>query len=478
MDPVTALGLVSSLITIIETGWKAVKLFRDIQQHGTSISNVERDNLAKLISSHTAVLSVSIRDCGEATSKEDREFLQISEDCRALAVSLGLEIQKLRDSKKPAWLLTVATVIKSRKIGEIESQLKKNSALIDSIIVKRLGSQSVLLLRHNDKIDSQMRCVLEAISRGHDTVDELRREMRHDIEKVSDAIIQHQQLTSVEMKDRFEALNLETQGYIAHQHQTTLAEAARTAQLKALLDSLYFPEIFAREQAIKEAEEMSCSFIFRAVMTSNRDVDESGESAFSTWLAQDEPVFWMTGKAGTGKSVIMKYAFRHEETSKRLLRWATESATAVSGAHLSDVSMRVVVLRHFFWKPGSHLQRSMLGLVRSFLWQLLEQQDSIDTTLLKSQLPSQPAVHHVDDWVVSRAVGLFQHALASLPTAVYIYIVIDALDECTDDKIEVQNFLHFLASCPRVKLCLSSRPAEFPVKLPRLIDFLLRFAPS
>lgn len=474
MDPVTVLGLVSSLITVVDSGWKAVKLFRDVQKHGTSSANVDRDNLAKLIRNNTAALSACIRDCGQPHSSEDRQFLKVSEDCMALGASLESEIQKLRNSKKPAWLLAVATAIKSREIGKIEAQLRQSSAIIDSVIVKRLGSQSILQLRHNEKLDANMRRVLEALSSGHRTVEELRLRMRDDVEKATESIIQHQRLTALEMTERIKVLNLETHDFIAHQHTTALVETARTARASAFIDSLHFQEIFAREQAIKEADDVSCSFIFTTSLVSGGTVDEAGESSFSKWLAQDEPVFWMTGKAGTGKSVVMKYAFRHEKTSERLLRWAAQSATAASSAQLSESSASVVVLRYFFWKPGSYLQRSILGLARSLLWQLLQQYPGpVDKALPQSQLPLQAAAYQVQNWAASQVAGFLQQALASLPGTVHTYIVIDALDECTDDKGEVQSFIHFLASCVRVKLCISSRPEEFPVRLSRTVSVSL-----
>lgn len=122
-----------------------------------------------------------------------------------------------------------------------------------------------------------------------------------------------------------------------------------------ILASLRFPTISHREESICEAHQRTCSWIFKK---SQQDaVDTRPWSNFVEWLANDGDIYWINGKAGSGKSTLMKYIYQHKDTMQHLRSWA------------GDAELQVA--RFYFWNGGSQDQRSHTGLLRSLLYEIL-----------------------------------------------------------------------------------------------------------
>lgn len=121
--------------------------------------------------------------------------------------------------------------------------------------------------------------------------------------------------------------------------------------LAEILDALYFDSIHDREDRIDEAYGQTCEWILTA-----KDDDQLG-SPFYDWLTSTDSIFWISGKAGSGKSTLMKYAYRSERTRQELEDWT-------QGADLLLASV-------FLFEGGSHIQKSREGILRSVLYQIL-----------------------------------------------------------------------------------------------------------
>jgi chromosomal replication initiation ATPase DnaA len=72
-----------------------------------------------------------------------------------------------------------------------------------------------------------------------------------------------------------------------------------------------------------------------------------------------EKPFFINGKAGSGKSTLMKFICDDARTKNALKRWA--------GAN------ELVTLQFFFWNLGTNVQKSHAGLLRGLLHAALEQ---------------------------------------------------------------------------------------------------------
>lgn len=75
----------------------------------------------------------------------------------------------------------------------------------------------------------------------------------------------------------------------------------------SLLQSLSFDTMKHRSETIAEAHQETFEWIFS-------DSEFRPWSNFREWLQSDNGLYWLSGKAGSGKSTLMKYIVGHEET--------------------------------------------------------------------------------------------------------------------------------------------------------------------
>jgi hypothetical protein len=113
-----------------------------------------------------------------------------------------------------------------------------------------------------------------------------------------------------------------------------------------------------RYERIVEAYPIIFEWVFR-----DPTVDQLPWSSFSDWLKTGNGVYWINGKAGSGKSTLMKYIFDSRRTRKELATWANTPET--------DDDRPLCFVTFFFWNSGTPEQKSQMGLLRSLLYQVL-----------------------------------------------------------------------------------------------------------
>ncbi|CAH0052261.1 unnamed protein product [Clonostachys solani] len=112
----------------------------------------------------------------------------------------------------------------------------------------------------------------------------------------------------------------------------------------SVLSQLQFRRMHAREAEVKDAYAKTCSWIFE-------------QTEFSEWLEEGQGIYWISGKAGCGKSTLMKLVVGDPRTLIALRRWCAQSSLHVES--------------YFFWFGGSELQKNQEGLLRSLLHGIL-----------------------------------------------------------------------------------------------------------
>ena len=109
--------------------------------------------------------------------------------------------------------------------------------------------------------------------------------------------------------------------------------------------------MFARQESISTAARNTYQWV----------LDESYQGPwdnFPEWLRSDRPVYWVSGKPGSGKSTLMNYIWteRKEDLEKNLLHWSTDHTLVVASV--------------FFWANGSsEMQKSANGFLRALIHQ-------------------------------------------------------------------------------------------------------------
>lgn len=226
-----------------------------------------------------------------------------------------------------------------------------------------------------------------------------------------------------------------------------------------LLALLAFEGMEDRYGRIVEAYEKTFQWIFQDAdsepLEESREnhwggpLDESMEEArwisFTHWLNSNSSLYWITGKAGSGKSTLIKYVAQDLRTLEYLKRW-------VSGGTLVTAS-------YFFWNSGTSMQMSQQGLLQSLLHQILSSYPAITSSLL----PARWEAHYLfgDDpnpFTESELRQAFTLLKKVDPSVAKFCLFIDGLDEFDGDHGKLVDFIKDLSEYPNIKLCVSSRP--------------------
>jgi hypothetical protein len=205
--------------------------------------------------------------------------------------------------------------------------------------------------------------------------------LRDDVLKSMESKIQDSnQSLSLELSDQLRVIK-----DIRNSVDTLLAPFAAPSPEMRVLKQLYFNAIYSREDRMEKAGSGTFEWILREDSSdneqntkSNEDDDEiddnelvklvedtkkiqsESRTAFLTWLREENRIFHISGKAGSGKSTLMKFLVDHPRTRVELKKWAE--------------GKQLIFAHFFFWRSGvDALQRSLLGLYRSILFEVLKQ---------------------------------------------------------------------------------------------------------
>jgi hypothetical protein len=171
------------------------------------------------------------------------------------------------------------------------------------------------------------------------------------------------------------------------------------------------------------------------------------------WLEQNHGIYWVNGKAGSGKSTFMKHLYDDTRTRKCLKTWAGNAPLCVA--------------TFFFWNSGSREQKSQIGLLRSLLFQLFSQRPNLIPIVLP-ELWAKTYSNAVNEMYPGEDFARFwslQQLMVTLRTLIHqegiplkIFFMIDGLDEFDGDHEELANLFREITKAPHIKMCLSSRP--------------------
>lgn len=210
-------------------------------------------------------------------------------------------------------------------------------------------------------------------------------------------------------------------------------QAFHRSRVEAILKGLRFEHIRERESRVATAYKATFHWVF----------DQNSPVNLGAWLRTGNGTYWIEGKAGSGKSTLMKYLLQHEETTGSLQQWANGKELFIGS--------------HFFWIMGSNLQKSQIGLLRTMLFQLLKRHPDLVPVACPDRL-SPKNFDHLESWTMEALVQSFRLLLSYKHLAVRMCFFIDGLDEYSGIHTDLVDLLDSFAKSDCIKICVSSRP--------------------
>lgn len=163
--------------------------------------------------------------------------------------------------------------------------------------------------------------------------------------------------------------NVEVNDGILHMGDnfTYVLPSHETAHHQTLLNSLHSSDMHDRISAISPGHGRSFEWLFET------DVDSGRFNRFACWLSSENGFFLVEGKAGSGKSTLMRSLYDSKRTR-----------TLLAGA---DCRGPPIVLIHSFWLAGNEIQRTFTGMLRTLCWQALRACPVTYSSISRLQVP-------------------------------------------------------------------------------------------
>ena len=231
---------------------------------------------------------------------------------------------------------------------------------------------------------------------------------------------------------------------------------------KIFLDRLRYPDMEDRKDRIVQAYEKTFRWIFQ-----DDPSQQNRWSNFREWLESDSQIYWITGKAGSGKSTLIKYICQ-EENCHAL---SSADSLTVEGADMQGLSRctkylkkwagdsRVITAAFFFWNSGVRYQKSQRGLLLSLLYPILQEIPTI-IPFVSPRSWEVMCLFNGDgrEWTEAELHQMLRTAVKEVSKTMKLCFFVDGLDEFDGQHQDLICLFRDLIEHPNVKVCVSSRP--------------------
>ena len=257
------------------------------------------------------------------------------------------------------------------------------------------------------------------------------------LEKLEDA--HRMKLQDVNDRDQIRSLQL---SQLSSNLENLKEMGERSATEFRLLESLRYQRMEARQEKIADTHAQTFEWIFDPHTCSSRLPSKDN---FVEWLDNGNDIFWITGKAGSGKSTLMKFLSHHKSSTSALQRWADEK--------------ELVTAAFYFWNAGNELQKSQEGLLQSLLHGILSQCPKIIPQVLPKRWEQCTRTQSTScHWTRAELLNAFAELSHQCTLNKRFCFFMDGLDEYDGDHSEVVDLVQGFAKSKDIKVCLSSRP--------------------
>ncbi|KAK3321261.1 hypothetical protein B0T19DRAFT_445026 [Cercophora scortea] len=492
LEPLVAFSLACGVFQVLSFTGDIYKVYKSLVQTGkpgttTSLDASSFENMLK-------VFEDIEKQAGQASrplTEQDNELLKIATECKNTAVDLKAKIDKLlgpasiTGSRLKSAVQAIKIVIKRdqrKQLKVVEETLRQHQNILETRLLFQFCTKSdAIKLQQDDRfnaLDSTLRNFILALAEGETEMTKLltqestaiKAHVTTEVDKSRDVITDQLRFEAGATRDHI------SQG-LEELKTSTAITAQDEAKHKQLLGSLKYPAMNDRRNQLVHRHDKTFEWIFTGALATkvhtciplgiDQDQDSDSDKApdsdsdsdsiygqsqcrmidasvqFQGWLdSPDQPLFWISGKAGSGKSTLMKFLIDDEQTLQHLGHSSTGKA---------------VILSHFLWSAGQPLEASIKGMLCSLLHQLLASDRGLAAVVMH-EMPIVSMKESCSDWSVSELekIALLAFGHSSGPLCMFL----DGLDEVSpsDGQRRLLDLLERFQAVPRVKICVSSRP--------------------
>ncbi|KAK4220645.1 hypothetical protein QBC38DRAFT_175641 [Podospora fimiseda] len=469
MEPLTALGLAAAVVQFTDFGVRilteSIRVYHSLD--GQTLEHVQLSRVSQDLSELAGKIqenATNLPEPGRPLRSTEQIFVRLAEQCQDISNQLNNILERLQvrrksnsriDLAKESIFVALRAYRSSSQISSLRESLSsiRQQMMMASLTV--LWEESVLAAKNAAQLSQQQATILDVLNR----IDQNTRNPRQNFVTLP-------QLAQAASNGS----TLSEQGFVQAMWNSTwtstdpMAEAQTlqgttgifgTERFKhdkfctvSIIHSLLFEGFDHRETSIPKSYERTFGWIFRP------PAEKTSWTDFTAWLGEPTSnTYWITGKAGAGKSTLMKYIIHHPNTKHQLEQW--------SG------SLPLVTGSFYFWNAGSAMEKSLQGLLQILLFQFLCQVPHLTPKLFPRRwafikIFGETAVQQpntLPSWTTDElleAISIFTKVY--IATELRLALFIDGLDEFDGKYQDLIDLVKRFESPTGAKVCVSSRP--------------------
>ncbi|KAE8448858.1 hypothetical protein EG329_008860 [Mollisiaceae sp. DMI_Dod_QoI] len=508
LDPLTALSLAGNILQVVDFSTKIICQATRLYQSTSDTLDADSE-LSLVISDLSKFCDLieypSASAKGLRSTENDIALQSLCQACRQVVTELLARLDKLKVSRSKgdsrAWASLNSALLWHWKKAEREDLVKRLSTIREQVQLRvvvglrqQLDILSVQQSRYFENLDQANQGILTALLATETKM----------VRKVEDAsqALQNQSLAISQLLGSLR-IAVDSKATIVDSAPSTLSAGKDPAPNvwthevdylirrhvdKTILDSLAYPEITLREEQIRDTYASTFQWIFKDPTDQTPPWD-----SFVDWLETGSGTYWISGKAASGKSTLMRYIYQHPRMRELLQSWGGQS--------------NVRIAKFYFWNSGTPEQRSQSGLLRSLLMECLLHEPELIPIIfsslwarLYSELVAAWSEYHSTlrrdystkgaannlalegketwfnsikstkersldtapesrlTWSLKSLMDAFNTLLKHDEGQSKLCFFIDGLDEYEGDHALIAELFITVATSRRVKICVSSRP--------------------
>ncbi|KAL8834112.1 MAG: hypothetical protein Q9170_003915 [Blastenia crenularia] len=459
MDPLSALGIASNVIQLVEFSGKLIAGTTELY---TSIDGAKRVNreleeiTADLTQICTEYANPQNNMSGRNASDSEIALVALFRSCKDLGQELLAVLQsvKVKDPrhKWSTFRQALRSAWKEGKIREYEKRLEHSqiatghsdiTGSLDEIAADYQDFAALSLYTGAQILEGQSSVakVLDSLAASHrrfeittmNTAASLRKDILNTLHGL-------QPNSDKENQDQVPTPRVER--HLALQLLALMEEARNLSNDLKVIKSLKFSNISERRTRIRDAHPNTFEWLFDETITKDTVSGAERIIPLLEWLKTKNGVYWLSGKAGSGKSTLMKFLDGHWKTESALRHWAGPKT--------------LVTASFFFWNLGVDMQKSQEGLLRTLLYHVLRQVPSLIRVVCPVHWNSDELEQ--PEWTqpeISKC--LHELRKQSLDTTRFCFFI-DGLDEYEGSHGDIIELINGFTSTEGIKIVISSRP--------------------